>query len=259
MRQTSSTTTLALLLMAVALLIGAGCSGDNPVDPAGATSDSAVETFKVGPPMTFVEAFDGHRNTGGWSFYTVHGPIYEKDGGNDGGYLHESNLRSFAPHPGTEVGVESIFNGDYRERKVTSLGIDLRSIDYDYDITTRYLTLVISNDNGTPDDFDDDWGAYYIGDVTLPSKYVASYASTTVNEPGWVSYDFEINSQTSELPEGWSFIRWYQVGAEMPSGSWTKLMQNVSYIEFHYGDPMLYYILQNFDLGLDNARISWEL
>lgn len=258
MRRNTQLLVIGTLWILALVMLGLGCSSNNPVDPAVPASDLAVETYKPGPPTTFVETFDGHRNTGGWSFYTVHGPVYEKDGGNDGGYLHDDNLRSFAPHPGTEVGVESIFTGDYREKKVTSLGIDLRSIDYDYDITSRYLTLVISNDNGTPEYFEDDWGAYMIGDVTLPSKYVSSLTSLDDNEPGWVSYDFEINSQTSELPEGWSFIRWYQVGAEMPSGSWTKLMQNVSYIEFHYGDPMLYYILQNFDLGLDNARVSWE-
>ena len=259
MRQTSSTTTLALLLMAVALLIGAGCSGDNPVDPAGATSDPAVEIYKPAPATTFVETFEGRRNVGGWSFYTTHRPVFEKSGGNPDGYLHDDWVLSFAPHPGTAPGEESIFSGNYREKKITSVGIDLRSIDYEYDITSRYLTLVLWNDNGTPFDFDDDWGAYYIGDVNLPSKYVASLTSTTGNEPGWVSYDFEIQSQTIGIPEGWVFIRWTMGGGGQPGGSWAQLMENVSYIEYRYGDPELYYILQSFDLGLDNPRISWEL
>lgn len=263
MKQTAQLTAV-LLLIPVIMLIGSGCSDDGSVNPVNTDPTFGVDQIEAlsrpVKPTTFVETFDSKRNVGGWSFFTTHKPTIEDVGGNPGGYLHDDHVVTFAPKPGTALGEESIFTGNYRDREVTSLGIDLRCIDYDYDITTRYLTLMLMNDNGTPFETEDDWGAYVIGDVKLPSKYVAweTSAIPTLNEPGWVPYDFEIASQSSELPEGWSFIRLYQMGAEMPSGSWTRLMQNVSYVEFYFGDPMLYYVLQNFDLGLDNARISWE-
>jgi hypothetical protein len=260
--QTSRTTPLALLVAAAILLFGLGCSHNSPLSPT-ATSPVSSQTYIVDPleatePGIFVETFDSRRNEGGWSFYTPDRPIIEEEGGNTGGYLHDDGVVSFAPHPGTALGVESIFTGNYRDRKVTSLGIDLRCIDYEYDITTRYLTLMLMNDNGTPLDPEDDWGAYIVGPTKLPSKYVAWLSSTITNEPGWVSYDFEIQSQTGSLPEGWVFFRNESGAATTPGGSWKQLMENVSYIQYYYGDPILYYILQSFDLGLDNPRITWE-
>ncbi|UCD63058.1 MAG: hypothetical protein JSW34_09900 [Candidatus Zixiibacteriota bacterium] len=262
MKRTLLTAILFLMIFGAALLIGPGCSHESPVDPV-ATGAATVETSKPVTPTTFVETFDSHRNVGGWSFGTTHRPVIEDLGGNTGGYLHDPSVITFAPSPGTELGEESIFTGNYRERKVTSVGIDLRCIDYEWDITTRYLTLIIMNDNGTPLDLEDDWGAYFIGDITLPSKYVAWLTSTMENEPGWVSYDFNIPSQENplqedRLPEGWNFIRWWSGSGQQPGGSWVALMQNVSYIQFCYGDPTLYYVLQTFDLGLDNPRISWQ-
>lgn len=263
MKLTARTTAYTLLFAAVILLLVSGCSRESSLEPV--FTASTVEPSQIGatsrpvPATSFVETFDNRRNVGGWSFNTTHRPIYEETGGNPGGYLHDDHVVTFAPSPGTRLGEESIFTGNYRERKVTSLGIDLRSINYEYDITNRYLALMIMNDNGTPSDVIDDWGAYVIGDVKLPSKYLPMLASSvTANEPGWISYDFDIQSQTNGLPEGWTFMRWTLGDGEMPGGSWAELMQNVSYVQFYYGDPEMYYILQAFDLGLDNPRISWE-
>ena len=118
------------------------------------------------------------------------------------------------------------------------------------------------NDNNTPYDFNDDWGAYIIGDVKVPSKYVPMKAvttTTTLNEPGWVSYDFAINAQSIGFPKGWK--AWRNVTVEKgqkPGGSWSDLMDDVSYVRFYYGDPTTYYIIDDYDLGMDNPRISWE-
>jgi len=257
MKLSSRSAVTVLLILCASLLVGSGCSHDSSMDPVGPTSNMAAKAAAT-ETNTFVETFDGHKNVGGWSFHTTHRPVYEKDGGNTGGYLRDTLVITFAPSPGTAIGDTSIFHGNYREKKITSVGIDLRSINYEYDITTRYLSLIVMNDNGTPEDVEDDWGAYIIGDITLPSKYVAWLTTDEGNEPGWVSYDFDIPSQQGQLPEGWNFIRWYTGNNQQPGGTWVELMQNVSYIEFCYGDPLLYYILQTFDLGLDNPRITWE-
>ena len=257
MNPTSRRTIAVLLILGAILLVGPGCSHDSSMDPVGPTSNLAAKAVAT-ETNTFVETFDGHKNVGGWSFHTTHRPVYDKEGGNTGGYLRDTLVLTFAPSPGTSIGDTSIFHGNYREKKITSLGIDLRSINYEYDITSRYLTLIVMNDNGTPEDLIDDWGAYIIGDVKLPSKYVAWLSTDEENEAGWVSYDFDIPSQQGQLPEGWNFFQVYVGSGQQAGGSWVELMQNVSYIQFYYGDPILYYILQGFDLGLDNPRISWE-
>lgn len=257
MKPTSRPATSVLLIVWAVLLLGLGCSSERSMEPAGPVSSLEAQA-PVAEPTSFVETFDSRRNVGGWSFHTTHRPVYEDAGGNTGGYLHDPQVVTFAPSPGTTIGDTSIFHGNYREKMITSVGIDLRSIDYEWDITTRYLTLMVMNDNGTPEDVVDDWGAYFIGDVKLPSKYVAWLTSTDLNEPGWVSYDFEVASQSGVLPEGWTFVRGTLSNGESTGGSWASLMQDVSYIRFYYGDPELYYILQTFDLGLDNPRISWE-
>ncbi|MEW6411153.1 MAG: hypothetical protein AB1483_01620 [Candidatus Zixiibacteriota bacterium] len=260
MKSTASIFTPLMILSAVVMLV-AGCSHDNSLEPTSAspvTQSFVVDPLEATDPGIFVETYDSRHNEGGWSFHTTHKPVIEEEGGNPGGYLHDESVITFAPSPSTAPGIESIFTGNYRERKVTSLGIDLRCLDYEYDITNRYLALMLMNDNGTPLDEMDDWGAYIIGSTKLPSKYVAWLSSTTTNEPGWVNYDFEIQSQSGSLPDGWVYFRNGSGAAVTPGGSWKQLMDNVSYVRFFYGDPELYYILQSFDLGLDNPRITWE-
>jgi len=231
-------------LTAIVFIVGHG-SGAMLDDPA--DTDSG----------TFIETFDDHSNEGGWSFYTGHLPsvTYQEEGGNPGAFFYDYPVISFAPHPGTALGVNSEFTGNYRARNVTSLGIDLRSFNYDYDISNRYLTLILMNDAGTPYDTSDDWGAYCIGPDKVPSKYVPR-DGTDLDEPGWVSYDFEIDAHSTGLPPGWKSLR-YGSGAK-GGGGWTKLVQDVSYVQFFYGDPTTYYVLITCEVGMDNPRITWE-
>ena len=129
-------------------------------------------------------------------------------------------------------------------------------------VTGRYPPLFLMNDKGTPLDVSDDWGAYYMSNIAIPSKYVpmkASVSVMTTNVPGWVSYDFAIDAQSRSLPEGWN--KWtnsMQGGSKPVTGTWKDLMADVSYVRFFFGDPTTYYLLYTWDLGLDNPRISWE-
>ncbi|MFZ5980869.1 MAG: hypothetical protein ACOYVF_09590 [Candidatus Zixiibacteriota bacterium] len=260
---------VSFLLMATTLVfIGLGCSQDNPVDTALENTDSelvildqtGIDQKAVTEAGSFVETFDNYSNEGGWSYATTSGYVIEQTGGNPDWYLHDTLVVSFAPHPETSLGMESIFTGNYKLRNVVSLGIDLRSFDYDGDISGRYLTLFLMNDNGTPYDVADDWGAYIIGPDKVPSKYVPMLAAAeTLNAPGWVSYDFVIPSQSKRLPSGWKNWSNSMAGGSKPAtGNWQTLMQDVSYVRFYYGDPTMYYILDTYDLGMDNPRISWE-
>jgi len=259
---------LTLPITAAMFLLVAGCSQNNSLEPVSSSSTDLTQSDAAPLPVlaeagSFVETFDNGSNEGGWSFATTHYPIIETTGGNPDWYVHDPDVQSFAPHPETKLGVESIFTGDYKARNVISVGIDLRSFWYYQDISSRYLTLFLMNDNGTPYDVTDDWGAYIIGDVKVPSKYVpmkaVATAMATDNVPGWVSYDFDINAQAVGMPRGWKSWRNSTVKGKKPTSyKWSDLMQDVSYVRFYYGDPTTYYIIDDYDLGLDNPRISWE-
>lgn len=266
MRRTCRFTAAVWPLLITILLLAPGCSSDRPLDPAAAlpAADESSTTLLATPvvpvdTLTFVETFDDKSNVGDWSYFTTHDATIETDGGNPGWYLHDASVVSFAPHPGSGLGVTSVFAGNYREQRVLSVGIDLRSFDYDLDVSSRYLTLLVMNDGGTPDDAIDDRGAYFIGPVKVPSKYVEMKSDADKNVAGWVSYAFEIASQSNAYPAGWTAFSYATGASAKPRDSWRQLMESVSYIQFWYGDPTQYYLLDSYDLGLDNPRISREV
>ena len=257
--------TLALLAC-TSLLLVFGCSNETPYEPESVNEDlialepppTMPSPPALGDTLVYIETFETNKNEGKWSYYTPNRVVFEDLGGNPDGYLHDDNISSFAPHPGTGLGEESVFTGDYQAKRVISLGIDLRSLDYSWDITSRYVALMIMTDAGTPLDHEDDWGAYIVGPDKVPSKYLEMKSTADLNQPGWKSYDFAIGAQENILPEGWVMIRPISGVWDKAKASWGNLMRSVSYVQFWYGDPSMIYLLNDFDLGLDNPRIAWE-
>jgi hypothetical protein len=193
--------------------------------------------------VTFVETFDTG-NEGSWT-YGAPGETIEPSGGNPGPYLRSPGIDTFAPRPHTQpFGVVSEFTGDFRARKVTQVGMDLITHYVDFSAADRNFSVILYSDNNTPADFDDDWGAYFVGADLIP-------------EPGdgWRSFSFDIPSQETSLPAGWGFI---QFGSSPPPFDWNALITKVRQLQFFYGDPMLLYIFQVWDVGLDNASITYE-
>jgi len=191
---------------------------------------------------TFIETFDGGSNEGGWRFETGSGSI-QPAGGNPGAYFRDTVVDTFAPQPRTTLGLSSQFTGDFRTRQVTAIGIDLITHSVDFSAAGRPLTLMLISDNGTPGDFNDDWAAYDIGpdNVPLPGQ-------------GWMSYDYDVPSQSMTLPAGWNTIAF---GPNSPANpDWNDVITDVAQIRFFYGDPELFFIFQQWDLGLDNPRIT---
>ncbi|MGH9381507.1 MAG: choice-of-anchor J domain-containing protein, partial [Thermoanaerobaculia bacterium] len=199
---------------------------------------------------TFIETFDDGGNAGNWTFGIPQIEVTESDGGNPGWWLHSTCveldcLDTFAPQlRTTPMGDDNEFTGNYRQRGVTSVGVDLQTVDADFSVDGRPLTVMLVQDNGTPDDFSDDWAAYYIGDENIP----------LVGE-GWKSFDFAIPSDAEELPPGWQF---FAFGGSAPEPSWNTVIEDVSQLRYFYGDPELIFIFQQWELGLDNARITYE-
>ena len=110
---------------------------------------------------TFTETFEiAGRNVGEWQWGTG-SEIFVESNGNPGRYLREDYLVTFTPRASTDFGGESFFTGDYRERNVSSVGVDMAIPYVSGNVTGRTVTLILLNDNGTPDDLGGRLGCIY--------------------------------------------------------------------------------------------------
>src|SRR5687767_3470649 len=141
-----------------------------------------------------IDTFEGGVNIGSWSFGTGGG--IAQTGGNPGAYWREGQIDSFAPQARTEWGTSSPFVGDYRSNGVTEISVDFQLFHVDFSAGERPLTLLLVEDNETPNDFDDDWGAYYKHAEFVP----------LVGE-GWKGFEFAVDSGSAPLPAGWNTIQ----------------------------------------------------
>ncbi len=206
------------------------------------------QTPTPGNPVNIVEDFE-RGNTGNWSFFgDPDNPIevIETSGGNPGAYLHSTCeglncLDTFAPELRTELGVPSVFNGDYRARAVSALGVDLAVLDVDFSSLGRPLTLILRNDSGTPGDFGDDVVVYRLGSRNVPQP-----------NGRWRRYDFRVPSASLTLPAGWQVFQ----GTGNDDADWNTVIQDVDQASFFFGDPQFFFIFQQWELGVDNVRIQ---
>ena len=199
---------------------------------------------------TFVETFDDQSNVGAWWWGTGNEVIIEVNG-HPGAYLQDLTLSSCCPMVSSGLGVESEFTGDYRAMGVTTVGLDLITLDADFYAGGRMLTVMLFNDNDTPGNVNDDWGAYFIGDVAVPLPGVCRGGDPIC----WTPYEFTIDSQADDTPEGWVLFN----ANGGPGGvDWVEVISDVDVLGFNYGDPTLIYIFDGWDVGLDNVTITKE-
>ncbi len=187
----------------------------------------------------FVEPFTGGTNVGLWTYGGAMST--QTTGGNPDWYRRVDDVDTFAPQLRTQG--ESLFTGDYRARNVTSLGVDLKTFAVDFSAAERPLTLMLVEDNGTPGDSSDDWAAYTIGALDVP-----------VPGQEWITYSFVVPSQSATLPAGWATQIY---GPNSPANpDWNQVITDVDRVVFFYGDPELFFIFQQWTLGVDNVRIE---
>ena len=209
-----------------------------------------VSSSAQGPKLTFVEGFETGSNTGNWSFFgdpTTGLEVIDPSGGNPGSFWHSlcgeglACLDTFAPQLRTQVGVESIFTGDYRGKGVTTMGVDLAVLGPP-GVTTggRPLTLILRHDADTPDDPFDDVVVYRLGKRNIPS-----------DDGNWRQYRFQVPSSKTTLPNGWLVLQ----GSGDDDADWNQVIQDVSQAEYFFGDPTFFFIFQQWELGVDNLRI----
>jgi hypothetical protein len=201
--------------------------------------------------VTNIETFETGINEGAWTWGAGTDYIAESNG-NPGRYLRESYLVTYTPRASTSFGVQSAFTGDYHERRVATVGIDLALASVSANVNGRTMTLVLLNDNGTPYNLSDDWGAYTVTDLPIPPTGVVGLTNAS-DILQWSSYDVPVPSQSATLPDGWTWIARNQVRR---NGSWARLMRDVDHVGFNLGDPALRYPLIVWDAALDNPRIT---
>jgi hypothetical protein len=197
-----------------------------------------VAPFQAGA-TTFTETFDNGSNDSVWSW--GFDDTFVSIGGNPGWFFATDGLDTFAPRLRTTA--SGTFTGDYRTMEVTSIGIDLIMFS-DSTAEGRPLTPMLIYDNGTPGDQSDDTAAYFLG-PNIP-----------LVDEGWISYDFDVPSQETSLPAGWLLLNLGSVSAPA-NHDWNTVTQNVSRLQWHYGDPTFFFIFQVWSLGADNIRITF--
>ncbi len=204
--------------------------------------------------QTFVESFEDGTNEGGWTFGTGN-ELLAPDVGYPGICLFDPLLITYAPKASTSFGVSSAFTGDWAERGVVRIGIDLATAWAEDQMGARPITVILLNDNGTPDDLEDDWGAYFVSDQLAPQPGAVSMldASASYVAFNWSSYEFDIPAREHRLPPGWG---WIARNYSRPNGGWTRLMHDVSHVAFLYGDITQRYLVFGYQVAMDNPRIT---
>lgn len=179
---------------------------------------------------------------GGWTWGGPF-PSTPASGGFPGAYLQTAGLDTFAPQLRTTG--SSQFTGDYRAARVTALGVDLKSFSIDFPSSCqRPLSLVLTNDNGTPGNFNDDTFVYFVSPDDIPCV-----------DGLWRSYSVAVPSQSAVLPAGWGVD---PNATTSPAQVWNRVINDVSSVTWFYGDPTFFFIFQMWTVGADNLRIAFD-
>jgi len=189
----------------------------------------AAALCPAGLAQTTIDTFSGGVNLGGWTFISGF-DVLEPTGGNPGEYLHNNFYDTFAPMPRTTGA--SAFTGDWRANGVTSFGVDLRTFSTQFQFQ-REASLVLTAGSCS---------VYWLGTAFVPQ----------VSE-GWKSLDFAIDSASVTLPPGWTVLN----GCGSDDATWNTVITGVTEVTLFYGDPTNFFIFDVWDVGLDNARITY--
>ncbi|MFT7484270.1 MAG: hypothetical protein ACI9F9_000110 [Candidatus Paceibacteria bacterium] len=178
--------------------------------------------------QNYVETFDGDVNAGGWTFgNTIEG--IDATGGNPGAFLHNTVIDTYAPQCRTTT-ANNPFHGDWRAMGVNSFGIDFNSIAVQFPYQ-REATLMLSNGSCT---------IYWLGTEFIPQVGT-----------GWKSFDYAIDSASTSMPAGWLPYG----SCTDPDTAWNTVMSNVTEVRIFYGDPTFFFIFDQWNVGMDNARL----
>lgn len=192
---------------------------------------------------TITETFEGGTNAAGWSYGF---DALDTTGGNPGWWLHAVQLDTFAPILSTDPNIPSAYTGNLRAKGVTSMAMDARIDQTDFNIggDAFSMTLLLRNTRGTPDDFSDDDFAW-LSDGQIP-----------VVGSGWQSYNFPVPSAQTTLPAGWHGGSADDPENFRPGVTWNDIITQVDVVEFNYLKPGFFAIFQQWNTGADNISVT---
>jgi len=192
-----------------------------------------------------VEDFEDPQVIGGWNLGLAPGETIEDEGGNPGGYLHSPNLDTAIVRARTVIGEANAFHGDWRAMGVTAFSADAIT----HSVMTadeRPMSLVLVDDNDTPDDVFDDCFVYFVGEKNIPFP-----------GEGWQHYAFDVPSDSETLPEGWqvNFDCAFGQPPEVLDEIWNRVITDVDQVILWWHDPDFFSIFQLWDVGVDNMTL----
>lgn len=188
-------------------------------------------------PTTYVETFDDGLNHTGWTWDRTTLGSVQTTGGNPGGYFQSALMAVPAL-----FSADPLFTGDFRARRVGSIGADLAGIEFA--APPSFISIALAHHNGTPDNPFDDTFAFFVTDIAAPTN----------PDFGWVSFDVAIPFDALSTPDGW------QLGGVLPqlppTVDWNTLITNVDEVIISWSDPSQQTLLFDVVRGVDNIRIT---
>ena len=194
------------------------------------------------PNTMLVEPFDGTIDQASWRAGAADQIV--STGGHPDGYLRIPGNDLAVPRISVVPSLGPGFLGNYRNMGVTGLGIDVDIFDVSISVDGRPVSLILSNDGGTPDDFSDDCEIASVSTKNLPRPGA-----------GWRAFDFKVPANNSTMPPGWIVT---SCGTLTRDQAWMRVMGAVSSASFDFGEPGFFYFFQIWTIGYDNPRLSFR-
>lgn len=216
-----------LLKKSVSLFVAALCGSffmENSV--------SAVVTKQ----LTTAEDFTKRSNEGQWNFLFPAQIVDDVDVS----YLYVSGLDTFAPQLQTGDSGKNIFTGNYVQKKVKSIQFTNQIFSDLNPNDDRPVTLMLIS-----------------GDV---AAYKKSDQLLIQSLKKWETFSFDIPKTAQEASAaGWKTTSWPRMDRDHAHGNYDDIIRNVDRVEFYYGDPELFYIFQDWSVGVTGMKVIQEM
>src|SRR5262245_34633459 len=188
----------------------------------------------------YTDTFDGGENPNAWTFGPGDEP--QSSGGNPDGYLGAITF----DYAVLRTERSETFLGDWRARNVSELGFDFITFARLHGAWAPHpMVIMLTTDNGTPENGTDDWAAYTDGAGMVPAP-----------GEGWRSFHWSVDTQSVDIPAGWETV---DLGIFPPrTHDWAILTSHVTQLAFWTitpGEPTNFPGLR---VGTDNIRIAWS-
>lgn len=189
---------------------------------------------------TYVETFDDGMNHTNWTWDRTSLGTIEDAGGNPGGYFRSV----LTPVPSLFCD-DPLFTGNFRERRVGSIGADIRTVEFS--ARADVISLALGHFNGTPDNPFDDTYAHFVTDIPAP----------VTPDAGWVTFDVMIPFDAADTPAGWVLTG---ILPGLPATvDWATLIEDVDEVVIAWNNTLRPVLLFDVVRGADDMRVTYNV